>query len=422
MPPEQTPRTTNKKHLARIERERRQRRYILIGTAVVALLIIGVLAAGPINQNFIEPNQAVAKVDDQTITVREFRSRVTYQRQSLVQQYEYYAATFGSLFASSLQNIEQQLADPTSYGQQVLEQMIDEIVIKKEAPKLGVTVSDAEVEKAVQEAFGYYANGTPTPQPTSTPFVTSTLSPTQLAIVTITPTPTTPPTSTPTLTPTPGGATATPTTIPSPTPSPTPYTLDSFQKNYTDSINQMKATGFTEQQYRSLVEASLYQQKVYDAVTKSVPATQDQVWARHILVQTEDDAKKVLQRLQSGEDWSKVAAEVSQDTATKDNGGDLGWFPRGATDPAFEKVAFTLKIGQISDPVQTSSGWHIIQVLGHETRPLTDTQLQQAQQTYYNDWLTQARSQHTIERYNWQSFVPSEPTIPPEYLSAAAGQ
>jgi parvulin-like peptidyl-prolyl isomerase len=422
MPPEQTPRTTNKKHLARIERERRQRRYILIGTAVVAVLIIGVLAAGPINQNLIQPNQAVAKVDDQTITVRQFQSQVTYQRQGLVQNYEYLAGTFGSLFASDLQNIQQQLADPTTYGQQVLEQMIDDIVIKKEAAKLGVTVSDAEVEKAVQEAFGYYANGTPTPQPTSTPFVTSTLSPTQMAIVTITPTPTSAPTATPTLAPTPGGITGTPTAIPSATPSPTPYTLDSFQKNYTNYVDQIKTTGFTEQQYRSLVEAGLYQQKVYDAVTKSVPATQDQVWARHILVQTEDDAKKVVQRLQSGEDWSKVAADVSQDTATKDSGGDLGWFPRGVMDPAFEKVAFTLKIGQISDPVQTSYGWHIIQVLGHETRPLTDSQLQQAKQTYYNDWLTQARSQHTIERYNWQSFVPSEPTIPPEYLSAAAGQ
>ena len=75
--------------------------------------------------------------------------------------------------------------------------MIDEIVIRQEAKKVGITVSAAEIDEAMKAAFGYYPNGTPTPTVTPTHVLTPTLNPTQLAIVTITPTPTTAPTETP---------------------------------------------------------------------------------------------------------------------------------------------------------------------------------------------------------------------------------
>lgn len=83
---------------------------------------------------------------------------------------------------------------------------------------------------------------------------------------------------------------------------------------------------------------------------------------RHILTTTEADARAAKARLDAGEDPAKVAAEVSKDTTTKDNGGDLDWIDQGIAAPSFDQVAFSLAVGVWSDPVQTPSGWNIVRV------------------------------------------------------------
>ena len=74
-----------------------------------------------------------------------------------------------------------------------------------------------------------------------------------------------------------------------------------------------------------------------------------------------------------GEDWNKIAAEVSTDTNTADFGGDLGWFGRGVMVKEFEDAAFSLEVGAISQPVKTDFGYAIIRVLGHEFRSVNIT-------------------------------------------------
>lgn len=86
------------------------------------------------------------------------------------------------------------------------------------------------------------------------------------------------------------------------------------------------------------------------------------VKASHILVGTEEEAKQVKQSLSAGAEFAALAKERSKDTTNKDNGGDLGWLVPGRLAPAFEQAAFALEVGQLSDPVQTNYGWHIIQV------------------------------------------------------------
>ncbi len=102
-----------------------------------------------------------------------------------------------------------------------------------------------------------------------------------------------------------------------------------------------------------------------EEITADLTPVEEQVWARHILVATEEEAQIVINLLNEGEDWTTLAAEYSTDTSNKDNGGDLGWF--NATDmvQAFSDAAFALDTpGQISEPVQTDFGWHIIQFIG----------------------------------------------------------
>ena len=99
--------------------------------------------------------------------------------------------------------------------------------------------------------------------------------------------------------------------------------------------------------------------KAYDDVAKA-QKPEPEVHARHILVENEADAKKVLQRLKDGEDFAKVAGEVSKDPGSK--GGDLGWFTKDRMVPEFADAAFKLEPGQLSEPVKSQFGWHIIQV------------------------------------------------------------
>jgi peptidyl-prolyl cis-trans isomerase C len=99
--------------------------------------------------------------------------------------------------------------------------------------------------------------------------------------------------------------------------------------------------------------------QIYDAQIGQLKPEQE-VHARHILVATEAEAKEVAERLKKGEDFAAVAKEKSKDPGAE--GGDLGFFTRGQMLKPFEDAAFALEVGQISEPVQTQFGWHIIKV------------------------------------------------------------
>ena len=104
---------------------------------------------------------------------------------------------------------------------------------------------------------------------------------------------------------------------------------------------------------------------------------------------------------------------MSTDTATKDKGGDLGWFAKGVMVPEFEAAAFGLKVGEISQPVKSQFGYHIIQVLAHTQIPLDASAYAQAQQTAFSDWLKNARTEYKVVTYNnWQNLVPTDPDAP----------
>ena len=107
--------------------------------------------------------------------------------------------------------------------------------------------------------------------------------------------------------------------------------------------------------------------KVYDDAVKQAK-TEEEVHARHILVPTEDEAKAIVAQLKGGADFAALAKEKSKDPGAAD-GGDLGYFTKDQMVPEFAEVAFKLGKGQISDPVKTQFGWHIIKVEDKRMRP-----------------------------------------------------
>ena len=108
--------------------------------------------------------------------------------------------------------------------------------------------------------------------------------------------------------------------------------------------------------------------KFYDETVKGLKPAQE-VKARHILVEKEEEAKAALERIKKGEDFAKLAAELSKDPGSGKEGGDLGWFEKERMVPEFAEAAFKLDKGGVSDLVKTQFGFHIIKVDDKRDKP-----------------------------------------------------
>lgn len=101
--------------------------------------------------------------------------------------------------------------------------------------------------------------------------------------------------------------------------------------------------------------------KIYDEQVKLLKP-EEEVSARHILVDTEAEAKALKEKIDKGADFAQLAKENSKDPGSKEDGGNLGYFGHGQMVPQFEEVVFKLKKGEVSDPVKTQFGWHLVKL------------------------------------------------------------
>ncbi len=143
--------------------------------------------------------------------------------------------------------------------------------------------------------------------------------------------------------------------------------------------------------------------KKYAEISAS-QASQDEYKARHILVKTEEEAKNVKQKLDKGADFVTLAKEYSTD-GTKNDGGELGYFTKGQMVPAFEEATASLKINQISGPVKTDFGYHIIQL--EDKRKVKPASFEEMRAKIYEnmaaefvmDYLEQLKTQNKVELF-----------------------
>jgi len=421
-----TPKIETKKHVARLERERRQVatiRTIALSAIALVFLLIGY---GYLDINYLQLQKPVAIVNGEEISVVQWQERVQYQRIILansLQRFQFLQQNFGMDTSQQQQQIMTSMQFPEVMGQQVLDQMINDLLIRQEAKKRGITVSKDEVDEFIQEIYQYFPNGTLTPTITPTAFGTPTMSSQQLTLYPSTATPTealtsTPePTSTPDLsvTPTATATTAppTPTFVPEvPAATSTPYTLEGFQTEYDKTLEEYVSAGVSEETLRSAYEIQLLRDRLLEAVTTDVPHVEEQVWARQILVGDQPTAITVKGLLEHDVDFAKVAADFSIDTGTKDNGGDLGWLTKGTMFAEFDDFAFNQEIGVISEPVQSQFGIHIIQVLGREDLPISEDQYQQNRETAFSDWLAKILEESDVTTDEvWKQQIPPMPEL-----------
>jgi peptidyl-prolyl cis-trans isomerase C len=175
-----------------------------------------------------------------------------------------------------------------------------------------------------------------------------------------------------------------------------------FKARYAYSRNKI----LMELQLQAQAKAAVTDQAlktVYEEAVKQM-SNEMEVRARHILVPTEAEAKAILEELKKGTDFAELAKQKSKDPGAAAQGGDLGYFTKDQMVPEFAEVAFKLEKGQLSDPVKTQFGWHIIKVEDKRKKPAPDFVQVKAQVEAYvmrkaqAEFITKLRQSAKIER------------------------
>jgi len=141
---------------------------------------------------------------------------------------------------------------------------------------------------------------------------------------------------------------------------------------------------------------------------------EQEVRARHILVETEDQAKDVIKKLKAGEDFAKLAGTLSKDPGSGKEGGDLGYFTKDRMVPEFANAAFAMTAEQISDPVKSQFGYHVIKVEDKrdKTVPKFDEVKDQIEQFMYRksqqDVIMALRATGKVERLDAPAATPAQ--------------
>ncbi len=369
----------SRRQQTRWRREQQQERMLWIAIGVLVLVIAAIFAAGYIYDNLVRPQQVVAQVGPASITAAQVLGEMRTQSRALDAQAKQFGGAGNSQIASYVDQQKRAMPD------QVLNNLIDVHIIQQEAAQRGISVAPSEVDDKLRQSVAeFQVANNPTPTPEASP--TTEASPTaegEAAAVTA------------------PNATPQPTVAPTPATPTTPTAVPTLEADaYATALQQyLDKTGTTEADLRTQLERGLLHDKLQDAVGKEqVPDSQPQVHTRQILVATPDQANSLLAQLQAGADFAQLAQQNSTDAATRTNGGDMGWWSRGGQTKTLEDAAFALQPGQLSDVIQDTAGFHILQLLESDpSRAVAAAQLTGQRQKAFNDWLTSRRSGQDVK-------------------------
>ena len=329
-------------------------------------------------------------VDGEGITTDEFEKMAIFNRYQVIASYQQYAQYY-SMFGIPLDEVnayyEELLGEngKAEFGESIVNQLAYFKMLDLEAEKTGITVSDQDVMTEIKKMFGY----------------TDAAAEAQDALG-----------------------------------------LDSFNVGDEDSSADSAAADekleseitmdleltfgdkITFDFFKNYVRNGMIEEALVEKALEGRVFEEEMVNARHILVENEETAKEILAKLEAGEDWAALAAEHSMDPGNKDNSGSLGWFGRGRMVSEFEDAAFSLEPGQISEPVKTSYGYHIIASDGKEIRAMEGDALEAAKTEAASEWLDALQEKYTVESFQevWLPFVPTEPVFEPIEIDIQADE
>ncbi|MBV7329568.1 tetratricopeptide repeat protein [Chloroflexi bacterium TSY] len=323
----------------------------------------------------------LASLNGMEISVAQFRKRVRLEQVELQDRAVYLRKLeeeFGAneYITANLRNIENLLLEPERLGAPVWTHLLREILIRDEAARRNLIVDKEDVDGLLRSLVSTAEGGIVSPWRLFSP-----LSGEALEMQSIS---------------------------------------QSIYEQRLLTLDQRlrKDVGMSLDEYREVLQLRLFTEKLEDSIAdESVSTTEDQVRARHILIyvdarRSEADALEIITKLRQeifdGSDFADIAATQSEDLSSSADGGDLGWFNREQWVEEFTDAAFSLAFGEISEPVKTRFGYHLIQILEeHPNRPKDQSRLSQESRQAFQAWLDGALAEAAIAEPD--SFVPYLP-------------
>jgi parvulin-like peptidyl-prolyl isomerase len=367
-----------KKQVALGRKEARQNRIILISVAALVAVIVVVLAIGAIQELIVKPGKAVATVNGVKIRQDDYRDLVTYNRYNQYTNIGNLQDSLDQLKASPEENdflisfYEQQLEQLQSslalLTQSTLDELIDAELIRQKADAEGLSVSADEVEQTITEDLRRI------------------LSP----------------------------AAQDPLTGTEQLPTPTPVSQERVDEVYDTILGNML---LTDKSFRKIVEGNLLGSKVQDLLASEVPTTGLVINLQLIQTETEEEATDAKERIEGGEDLALVAQEISTDTVTAGDGGNLGWVTPGQLSSRYgedlEAFAFSTEVGKLG-LVESNGMYYVVLVSDRdENGPLPLEVLSLRQNSALSDWLEEQKASPDvqIERLLEPEQIPPDPFV-----------
>ncbi|HHS98211.1 MAG TPA: hypothetical protein ENK08_10030 [Chloroflexi bacterium] len=345
------PRPMTKKERSRLARERRLNRIVIGGAIAVGVLIVGVLIYGYVTEVVLKAREPVAVVNGVPIRTDEWQARV--------------------LAEAILEDASQQ--ELVSIAGRVLEQMAQEEIIRQEAARQGIVVTDEEIDLAIEQFFGYNRERAAE----ATTSITATEGTTQTTVV----------------------------------------TEEEFRQRYQDYIDRvLEPSGMGVEGFRKAMEGALLYDRVWDVVTADVPTITEQVEIEYIAFSSEEDAASIADRLDQGEEWETITQELADQEDSGVRVAEPRWRTRSYLtdlfDPASVEIIFSLEPGEHTRPIAGFGGqYYVVRVLSHEERELDPTMLIYEKGRAFQTWMQQ-QMENVEYADDWMEKIPSLPGSP----------
>jgi hypothetical protein len=412
-------RRSRKEVLIARRHEQQTRRVWFAVIAVIALIVV-VFVFGILNELFLKPSRPVATISGEDITLGDWRDQVEYRRALFVSRISEIADLVGGDVAQIQQIAGQELqaiSDPETLGQQVLEEMIDQELIRQEAEARGITVSEDEVQNTLEERFLYFDGESPTPQPTPTETVMPTPSITPITRET-----------------TESGDSATPsptaTQGPAATPLPTPTVVsrESFEESLGVWYGRLNEYGVDEQLFRNEIQADLYRERLVEILAEEAGVSDEaeQISIFYIRFEDQDEADAAHEEVDSSDYltvWNTINSRTEEEQSENTSfAGELLWRTADNLEsilgPDLKQAAVELDIeepsGVIVVPAQSEEGsdaFFIIMPSGREVRPLTEAAIANLKQQNFTTWLDAIGLGDVVTFERWRANIPQRPLL-----------
>ncbi|HUM35615.1 MAG TPA: SurA N-terminal domain-containing protein, partial [Anaerolineae bacterium] len=362
----------NRKQLATRKRDEKAQRIITWIAIGVGVVILSVLGYGVVSELFIKANAPVARVDGEPIKTKDYQARVRFERLSTknqILQYENYLTQydmtdeFMQTLATQLQQQKQQLelqlapGSVAIFGSSVLDKMVEERLVSKEAARLGITVTQEEVDRQIESLFGYDRDAVAA---TTAPLTPTTTTVTNTAAVTNTE---------------------------------TPMTRAEFETYYEQFKSvYLRPSGLSEEAFRQSVEIELLRPKVVEALTQDIETKANQAQVTVLVTGTLEAALALQERLNAGESVDALVEELNNSETGGGWAADLGWVQPGRLTTDFsadvDTAAFEIPVGTASDPItRDETEYYVVFVRAREVRDLDEATLSAAREQRFSEWL-----------------------------------